>query len=1408
MKTTPIITLLITCFAFELYGQNLPCQPLDCACILEKVRQLREAGDYQRASDKLAAYRICDPVEVAKADLEAQAILKNQLEQEKGLRRKAEDNARVARRERARANEKATAARLAAARAEAAAMANFNAAKVLETARVDSTLALRMAMKNYELFPEQAITSAFVHGLIGDYHNQFYQTSFAGHSAEISAVAFSPDGQTVLTGSYDGTAKLWNLSGEELQTFPGHGDAISAVAFSPGGDTIATASYDRTARLWSRTGEELQILRGHQGAVYSVTFSPDGQFILTGSRDRMAVVWSQAGKELYRLSGHQGRVYAAVFSPDGQYILTGSDDRTAKLWNTGGELITSLTGHESDIHAVAFSPGGENILTGSRDRTARLWSLEGVELRKYLGHRGSVYAVAFSPDGEQVLTGSEDHTVKLWDKQKGEPQTLSGHRSTVRAVTFSPDNTAILSGSFDHTAKLWQLQGQDIRTFDGHTSDVYAVAFSPDGQNVLTGSRDHTARLRSLAGENLQVFTGHENGIYAAVFSPDGQRVLTGSADHTAKLWQLNGTEVQHFEGHENYIITLTFSPDGQFVLTGSGDQTARLWNLRGEELLRLTGHSGSVFAVAFSPDGQFILTGSADNTVKLWNRRGEEVQTFSGHRGNISAVAFSPDGQYILSGSGDHTAKLWNRAGEELHTFTGHEGYVYAAVFSPDGQFILTGSADHTAKIWSPQGQELQNLRGHNDEVIEVNYSPDGTYILTGSRDRTAKLWKSTRAVINDNVALFPLDQLLEVGFQLPEPEVERVAASGTEQERLALGQYLYNKKKWEKADQVYSQLTTRLGVEVLIQMYEIATRLGKKFTVERFLSLEENQELVQAGNYLFAQKQWQAAQRIYEKVENPRPQVIINSYQIARELGTDFDVRQISNEGLEEVGNYFFAEEEWEMAQQIYERIEQPHARVWARQYEMGQRTDTEFTLRQIPEEDLQSVGDYFFEKEDWKTAAQIYDQIQNPNRDALIRQYELAEKMGSEFANTAFLNLGSDEDLSYIGHYFYERGRLDITMQVYEQVKRPDAKVLINSFEVAQQLGIGFELKRFYLLRDDEQIRIAADFLGEKKEWEVVNRLYERIEKPDAEVLITWYEMALELGGDFPIQRFLDLDQEEELWVAGNYFDERKDWETAQRIYEQFSSSNPETLIRLYEIAQKLGSDFAEKQFLDLEKDKDLKYVGDYFFYEEELELAERIFERIADPGAETVYRTYEITRKKEGEEEAFQQLQRKISSGDDFIRDIANLISSSSSKMTENLSICQLLLKIMPTDRDSLANSTRSALDFAGRRWNTPIYRFINLGKFAEAEIALRCALTIAPEDMYLKSNLPPALLLQGKYAEAEELYRAYKDLPFPEDTRYETLAVGFLEDLQLFEEGGIIPEEHLEALKRIRALLQE
>ena len=242
--------------------------------------------------------------------------------------------------------------------------------------------------------------------------------SLNGHSDSVWVVAFSPDGQTLVSGSQDQTIKLWDLdTGKLLRTFTGHTGAIWSVALSNG--QLASGSSDNTIKFWDLdTGELLRTFTGHTGAVRSIALSANGQ-LASGSSDNTVKLWNLNSGRQRTFLGHTNRVLAVALSPDGQILTSGSVDKTLKVWNlSSGKLLHNFSENSHWVNSVAISPDGR-IVAGAVGNIIKIWDLHTGELLHTLsGHSSDITSISFSADGKQLASASRDQTIKIWQVSK------------------------------------------------------------------------------------------------------------------------------------------------------------------------------------------------------------------------------------------------------------------------------------------------------------------------------------------------------------------------------------------------------------------------------------------------------------------------------------------------------------------------------------------------------------------------------------------------------------------------------------------------------------------------------------------------------------------------------------------------------------------------------------------------------------------------------------------------------------------------------------------------------------------------------------------------------------------------------------------------------------------------------
>ncbi|EAW33769.1 Serine/Threonine protein kinase with WD40 repeats [Lyngbya sp. PCC 8106] len=277
---------------------------------------------------------------------------------------------------------------------------------------------------------------------------------------QVYTVAISPDGQTLVAGSF-GNITIWDLqTGKLLYSIAAHSSWVKALAISPDGEILASGSNDKTIRLWDlKQGIRRRTIEGHTESVNTLAFSPDGQTLASGSDDRTIRLWDlKTGARILTIPAHDGPVNSIAFSPDGQTLASGSSDQTIKLWGlTQGTRKLTISGHSGAINDIAYTTDGQSLGSVSDDGTIRLWNPNtGDQVRLFSAQGSDVKSMVISPDGQTLFSGSD--RIIIWDLKTGEQKaTLWGHAQTVNALALSPNGEILVSGSEDKTIKIWQV---------------------------------------------------------------------------------------------------------------------------------------------------------------------------------------------------------------------------------------------------------------------------------------------------------------------------------------------------------------------------------------------------------------------------------------------------------------------------------------------------------------------------------------------------------------------------------------------------------------------------------------------------------------------------------------------------------------------------------------------------------------------------------------------------------------------------------------------------------------------------------------------------------------------------------------------------------------------------------------
>jgi hypothetical protein len=250
-----------------------------------------------------------------------------------------------------------------------------------------------------------------------------------GQTGQVTAITASRNGDWLAVASgaagKSGEVRLYDSMNRLARTIPAHADLIPDLAFSTDGKTLATCSYDRLVKLWdTATGKWLRTLKDHSDAVNGLSFQPGGKLLATAAADRTVKIWdTTTGARLYSLGDPTDWVYAVAWHPDGKRLAAAGIDKSLRIWEataTEGRLVRTAFAHEGAVLRLAYSADGQTIYSAGEDRTIKVWNAATLTERLHTDAQPeSVLSLALSHDGKRLAVGRYDGALLFLDAAKG-----------------------------------------------------------------------------------------------------------------------------------------------------------------------------------------------------------------------------------------------------------------------------------------------------------------------------------------------------------------------------------------------------------------------------------------------------------------------------------------------------------------------------------------------------------------------------------------------------------------------------------------------------------------------------------------------------------------------------------------------------------------------------------------------------------------------------------------------------------------------------------------------------------------------------------------------------------------------------------------------------------------------------
>jgi len=589
--------------------------------------------------------------------------------------------------------------------------------------------------------------------------------SLHGHEGPVTALAITTqDSNQLLSGSSDGTIRLWNLHARSPLRILKHGGPVTAVAIRPDGRRLASAGVDRVTRLWDpgdgRLVAELKSEKQSQDRLAerereNVFLKDEVAFQVAAHRSAETNQIAQvervqkaleseatAARDLSRTQKQLADAREAKTSaekavaaikveldqapverpPDAKGGETSKGTRTDSTSNPVSETEADPRGKDLKERERTAS---EKLRTASRElaeaetgfkKAGQQLSNTQTELQlaqRAQNDAGTTVnrALAESEQAGQALRNSESDL-------KQARLSAAQHHLPVRAVTFSPDNSIVATAGDDRLVRSWSTDnGTPLATFRGHVDSVTAALFTPDGTLISAASDQRIEFWEPGASWTLarKLGTGGQDSpladrVNALRFSPDGTRLAAGGGEPTrggeVTLWNPDtGRLLRAFTNvHSDSVLALDVNRDGTLLATASADRFAKVLDLETGAIVRpLEGHTHHVLGVAWKRDGRTLATAGADNLVRIWELPGgERRKSVPGFDKEVTSITFVGYTDQALATSGDGKVRLLKQDGSEVRSFQGASDFVHAAAATPDGKLVIAGGQDGVLRVWN----------------------------------------------------------------------------------------------------------------------------------------------------------------------------------------------------------------------------------------------------------------------------------------------------------------------------------------------------------------------------------------------------------------------------------------------------------------------------------------------------------------------------------------------------------------------------------------------------------------------------------------------------------------------------------------------------------------------------------
>lgn len=456
------------------------------------------------------------------------------------------------------------------------------------TGHAGGTFALRYSRDGTKLYSAGADHAVRVHE-VATWRELAVMTD---QSDAVRAIDLDANETRIATSSDDGTGVIWDAkSGAVIAELNGLSiNALGEIAWSPDGQHLVTTANDGTFRLWDPRGSLEVAFEGAPGAgdarhstagtALGARFSPDGTRLLTESSREVRVRRVDTGAiRAHTLIANDP--YAVSWSPDDHHVaIVGKG--IASVWTSALALETTIDVGGRIGWDVAWSPNGKQLAIVGSDGLATIRDARGALIRDLAGAHGTVNAVTWSPDGTRLVTSADEGIARVYDSTTGTQLLALAHHDRVMSAAWRPDGNLLATACWDRKLRTWNPRtGALVSTIDAGTMQLLSVAFDPTGRFVIATSHGGDVAVFDVAtGARVLALEGHTDSVPNAAWSPDGALIATAGYDGTARIWD-RATGEQLAARRAGSLMSVAWSHDGTQLIGVSEHGQIQIWDTR-----------------------------------------------------------------------------------------------------------------------------------------------------------------------------------------------------------------------------------------------------------------------------------------------------------------------------------------------------------------------------------------------------------------------------------------------------------------------------------------------------------------------------------------------------------------------------------------------------------------------------------------------------------------------------------------------------------------------------------------------------------------------------------------------------------------------------------------------------------